>query len=184
VVKEVFSKNGINAVTFFKQNSLGFLSLVLVALLLADTTAFAQLAEVLPVAEFDNTVPSGESVPELSGRGEHFGALSSWSKLGDNHSVADQLAAARSAWALGLVAKARSLWENVLANEEFQGPERARTVLARAILELQEKQYEKARAISERAAREFERSPLRAQFWLVIAEALKGQGALSLAEDY
>ncbi len=125
-----------------------------------------------------------EHISELTRRGEHFKAIAKLYGKESNPTLADQLAAAKSAWALGLVARARSLWDEVLANKDFQEDERYRATLARAIVELQEANFEEARGIAERAAGSLPESELRGQFWLVIAEALKEQKALGLAEDY
>ncbi len=51
-------------------------------------------------------------------------------------------------------------------------------------MELQEGRYEDARSIAERSANTLPASDLRAQLWLVIAEALREEGAPSLAEGY
>ncbi|MCB0360023.1 MAG: hypothetical protein KDD44_10315 [Bdellovibrionales bacterium] len=125
------------------------------------------------------------SVVELARRGEHFQALSRYTELSEQErSVADGLAAARSAWSLGLVGRARDIWDDVFAIEDFRGVERARALLARAILEHQEQQHEPARAFAERGAALLEPSDLRAQFWLLIAESLRSENVLSRAEGY
>ncbi len=127
----------------------------------------------------------GESISELSAAGEHFKALTKLYQSNEGElTLADKLAAAKSAWALGLVSTAREIWDEVLTDPDFRGPEHSRAALARSILELQEGNYDEARAISERAAPEVENSDLKSQFWLVVAEALKEQGALGQAENY
>jgi len=126
-----------------------------------------------------------ENTATLSARGDHFQALLTFSaKSADSLSNADRLAAARSAWSLGLVDRARTLWDEVLADTAIDKSERARLLLSRAMLELQEGQYEQARAFSEEGARKLEQSDLRAQFWLVIAESLREQGIHSAALAY
>lgn len=97
---------------------------------------------------------------------------------------AEKIAVARSAWALGLTDLARGLWQEILADREFQGPERDRIILSHAILELQEGRYVEARRIAERGSARLEPSDLRAQFFLVIAETLREQEVLSKAEVY
>jgi tetratricopeptide (TPR) repeat protein len=153
--------------------------LSLCALLYAQHPAAAQDA-----VDSQLSGSSLESIADLSRRGKHFEALAKYCTAENQASFADKLAAAKSAWALGLVQRARALWDEVLANADFQGEERTRTSLARAIVELQESDFEEARAIAERAAAKLSSSDLRAQFWLVIAEALKEQNAMSLAEGY
>ena len=136
----------------------------------------------LPEAE-DFLVEQG-SIAELSNRGQHYSAVLAFIDRGERANLSDMLAAARSAWALGLAVRARLLWEEILADRDFKGSERDRTVLSMAILELQEGNAEKARAVAEQAARELEPSELRAQLWLVIGESLSEQNAPSLAEGY
>jgi tetratricopeptide (TPR) repeat protein len=125
-----------------------------------------------------------QSVSELSDDGEHLAALVKYEETATDRTLADNLAAARSAWALGLTERSRAYWDLVFSDTEFKGPERARSQLARAILELQEGRFEDARSVAERAARDVPASQLRAQLWLVIAEALRSQNALSLSEGY
>lgn len=141
-------------------------------------------ADAVSLKATNGQVEISESVAELARRGRHFDAMAKFSSGDGDFTLADQLGAAKSAWALGLVDRARKIWDDVLASKEFQGDERNRTVLARAIVELQESNFEEARAIAERAANVLETSDLRAQFWLVIAEALKEQNANSVAEGY
>lgn len=126
-----------------------------------------------------------QSLEALNARGNHFEVMALARKQDKSLlSLSEQLAAARSAWALGLVDEARDYWALALANEELSGAERYRTMLASAILELQEKNFDKAREISERATIESEASDVRSQFWLVIADSLKAQKALGAAQEY
>ena len=125
-----------------------------------------------------------DSVSEYSQRGMHFEAMVAAYEGTTELSLGDKLSGARSAWALGLVDTARRLWDEALATNNFDDIERHRALLARAIVELQEGRFEDARAIAERAANTLQASDLRAQLWLVIGEALREQGAPSLAEGY
>lgn len=129
----------------------------------------------------------GTDIVEQTERGDHLKALVSYDKVENSElqiSLADKLAAAKSAWALGLPSRARLSWDQALADPQFQGSERSRAQLARAIMELQEKNYEEARSIAERAAAENDIPAIRAQLHLVIAESLREQGATNLATDY
>jgi tetratricopeptide (TPR) repeat protein len=149
--------------------------------------AFLLFVAPLALAEVSEEVSDSgatDSISELSRKGNHFAAISKLIENDTNLNLADQLAAANSAWALGLVHRARALWDVALANKDFQDDERYRATLARSIVELQESNFEEARAIAERAAAALPESELRGQFWLVIAEALKEQKAFSLAEEY
>ncbi|MCB0345913.1 MAG: hypothetical protein KDD66_12410 [Bdellovibrionales bacterium] len=131
-----------------------------------------------------NSHVSQESPVELSRSGKHFEAISAIEEASNDATIADLIAASRSAWALGLAERSRSYTDRLLANRDFTGSERARALLSRAILELQESQFESARAFAERGAQKIPSSELRAQFWLLIAESLKSQGIFSRAEDY
>ncbi|MCC6954592.1 MAG: tetratricopeptide repeat protein [Deltaproteobacteria bacterium] len=125
------------------------------------------------------------SVRDLSSHGAHVEALSTYEGKAESEiTLADRLAAAKSAWAIGLPDRARKYWDEALSEGNFVGSERQRELLARSILELQEENYDEARARAERAAADLDASPMRAQFWLVVAEALKAQGAYSQAEGY
>ncbi len=126
---------------------------------------------------------NGVPIRQLTAGGQHFDALVAAADKSDL-SLEDHLSAARSAWALGLAEAARKHWDEALANEAFQGQERSKELLGRAILELQEGRLEDARAQAERTAATIPSSELRAQFWLLIAESLRLQGALSQAESY
>ena len=154
------------------------------ALLAALALSAEVRAETVAFRDSTAEVNVNESVAELSRRGKHFEAMAKYTSADGQASLADQLGAAKSAWALGLVPRSRQIWDEILADENFQGDERSRTALARAIVELQEANFEEARSIAERAAATLDTSDLRAQFWLVIAEALKEQNANSLAEGY
>lgn len=125
------------------------------------------------------------SVRELSSHGQHIEALRAYLSKDDvTVTLSDRLSAAKSAWALGLVDRARQYWDEALATRNFVGTERERELLGRAILELQEGNHEEARARGERAISSLPASPVRGQFYLLIAESLRAQGAYSQAEDY
>ena len=151
-------------------------------------TAWAVLAAPLSSFALDEVTSASiqtESVRALSQDGRHLDALRLFSSVAENEiTLADRLAAAKSAWALGLVERARILWRDAFSVREFTGAERHREQLAWAIMELQENNGEEARAIAEKSASEMSPSDLRSQFWLLIGESLKKQGAWSQAESY
>lgn len=126
---------------------------------------------------------ASSGIRDLSSSGLHFEAVAR-AKATENLTLGEELATARSAWGLGLVDAARIHWDAALANRDFRGPERTREQLARAILELQEGNYETARALAEQTAGTLSPSDVRAQFWVVVAESLKAQNAFSQAETY
>jgi tetratricopeptide (TPR) repeat protein len=126
-----------------------------------------------------------EAVSEYARQGKHFQALAEYLKSTDRiSSISERTSAGRSAWALGLINHAREIWQGVFAQKTFVGPERARTMLASAIMELQEKNYDQARAHAEEGIANVDASDLRSQLWLVIAESFKEQGANSKAESF
>ena len=132
-----------------------------------------------------SSVTFAQSMPvrQLTLSGLHFDALTeadSKSQL----SLDDQLSAARSAWALGLANKARSYWDEALANESLVGEEKNKELLSRAILELQEGSLEESRRLAERTTANLPAGDLRSQFWLLIAESLRLQGAMVQSEGY
>ena len=128
---------------------------------------------------------SAQSVPvrQLTLSGLHFEALTEAASK-SSLSLDDQLSAARSAWALGLADKARGYWDEALANESLVGEEKTKELLSRAILELQEGSLEESRRLAERTTANLPEGDLRSQFWLLIAESLRMQGALVQSESY
>jgi len=142
-------------------------SLILLSFVLMVTTVLAQ------------SVP----VRQLTAAGLHFDAVSE-AETKSQLSLDDQLSAARSAWALGLADKARGFWDEALANESLVGEEKTKELLARAILELQEGSLESARSLAEKTTATLPSSDLRSQFWLLIAESLRMQGAMVQSESY
>jgi tetratricopeptide (TPR) repeat protein len=123
------------------------------------------------------------SVRQLNASGLHFDALVA-AGTKTQLSLDDQLSAARSAWALGLADSARGYWDDALASDSLAGDEKIKELLARAILELQEGRLEDARSIAEKTAATLQSGDLRSQFWLLIAESLRIQGALDQSESY
>lgn len=133
----------------------------------------------LPCVAEDTSV----SLTVLTENGEHFKALSAfYGQPETERSLAERLAVARSAWALGLVEQARETWDNLFAQPELKGPEYLHALLGRAIMELQEGRFDVARRFAEQAADRLDASDLRAQFWLVIAESLREEGITKRSE--
>lgn len=158
--------------------------LLLPAAWLAERNASADVGTQRAMLSAEHVPLPGESVAERSAQGNHFEALVALLQSEKEPSLADKLAGARSAWALGLIDRARSLWEEVFALNSFRDQERYRAMLARGIMELQERHFEEARSLAEQAASQIGPSEIRAQLWLLIAEALKEQHAMSVAERY
>jgi len=131
---------------------------------------------------------AGEVSPPISRltmKGEHFEALEVYyRKDPSSRSIADTLSAARSAWQLGLVRDSRNLWDLALSQEHLGTVSRARALLARSVLELQEREYGSAIQFAQRGLTLLEASDLRAQFHLVLAESFLGQKVLSEARSF
>ncbi len=126
-----------------------------------------------------------ETVSRLSKAGRHFDALVRYYNTPKSDwGVTEKTAAARSAWALGLVDRSREIFDDLFSEAESSDTAHSRIVLARAIMELQESNFESARAYAERGVSELSESELRSQFWLLIGEALRGEKAMSQAETY
>ena len=123
------------------------------------------------------------SIRQLSTAGRHLEAVREASSRSDL-TLSDRLAAAKSAWALGLIDKARLFWDDSLADPRFRGADRSRELLGRAILELQEGNYTEANTHAERATRLLPPSELRAQLWILIGESLTAQGAIRQGMEY
>ncbi len=156
--------------------ALAILSLVPGAV--AETHSRARLQQ------FTNPTPAS-TVLELNRQQKHYEAVLAYTERdAKTLSLTEKLAAARSAWALGLVDTSRNIWQEASSRRGFTGSERSRALLAYSIMEFQEGNYEKSRSLAEQEAQNLPASDLRSQFWLVIAEALKAQGAWSLAEGY
>ncbi len=128
---------------------------------------------------------SDESVRDFYLRGLPFRALVSFESSEKNKiSLSDKLAAAESAWMLGLVNRAKEIWEEVLADNSFKGKKRYQVILSKAILEIQEGNFDKAREIAERNLANIKDTKLKAEFYLLIGESLSSQKAYTQAENY
>ncbi|HMO16755.1 MAG TPA: hypothetical protein PKA63_02770 [Oligoflexia bacterium] len=124
------------------------------------------------------------SVKELSDQGKHLDAIIALNNDEMSRPLGDILSAARSAWALGLIKEARLRWDEALGHPDCSGVERARALLSRAIMELQEFNFEEARAFGEEGSSLIGASDLRGQLNYVLGEALFAQGLYSLSEGY
>jgi len=123
-------------------------------------------------------------VKELSEQGRYFDSILLYKENESVRSLGDTLAVAKSAWAIGLVDEARIRWDQALEHPDCKGVERARVLLSRAIMELQEGSYDRARGFAEEGSTLVNSSELRGELNFVIAEALYSQGMYSLAERY
>jgi tetratricopeptide (TPR) repeat protein len=124
-------------------------------------------------------------VERLSAEGDHFRALEVYERLPDRRLARDtHVAAAKSAWALGLSRKAADLFDAVLRTDEIDVDERARITFSRGIIEYQEERYQEAALFAEKAANLLpEKSPLRGRALLLWGQSLFRVKAYSTAEE-
>jgi len=124
-------------------------------------------------------------VQRLSAEGEHFKALEMYEKLPDRRLGDDtHIAAAKSAWALGLTKKACELFDSVLRGSSLDNDERARLTLSRGIIEFQEGRYQESALFAEKAASYLpDRSPLRGRALLLWGQGLYKAQAYATAEE-
>ncbi len=124
-------------------------------------------------------------VQSTAARGDYYQAFLTYKKMPRRvMTTAATLAAARSAWALSLPDEAVAKFEQVLKDQSLDDVSRARVLLSRAIIEYQEERYQLAAIYAERMVQLLKDTPgpLRAQGWLVWAEALSRIGSLAAAE--
>lgn len=124
-------------------------------------------------------------VQRLSADGEHFQALEVYEKLPDRRLEKDtHVAAAKSAWALGLARKAIDLFDSVLRGDELDVEERSRLTLSRGIIEYQEERYQEAALFAEKAASYLpEKAPLRGRALMLWGQSLLQAQQYSTAEE-
>ena len=124
-------------------------------------------------------------VQRLTVEGDHFRALSMYELLPDRRMAADtHIAAAKSAWALGLTQEARQIFDSILRGHSVSADERARITLSRGIIEFQEERYQEAALFAEKAAGALEeKAPLRGRAFLLWGQSLLRLGAYATAEE-
>jgi tetratricopeptide (TPR) repeat protein len=124
-------------------------------------------------------------VQRLSSEGEHFRALTLYDVLPDRRLDDDtHVAAAKSAWALGLVKQAADLFDAVLRGSSLSQEDRARLTLSRGAIEYQEGRYQEAALFAEKAASLIpEGAPLRGRALLLWGQSLVREKSYATAED-
>ncbi len=160
---------------------LGFVTAVWAVILCGAQAAPAD--EAAPSAESARARMSS-SVTELAQSGKHFEAVVQVLSKAETVTTSEKDTAAHSAWALGLVHIARELWDSDLRRASLSDMERARVLLAYAIMELQEKNFDAARVLAEKAMPLIPGSDLRSQLALVTAEALREKGMTEPAAEF
>lgn len=124
-------------------------------------------------------------VERLSADGDHYDAWLMYTKLPKRRrTVPATIAAARSAWALGLVSAALEEFDSVLADRDLDKLTRGRIELQKGVIEYQEGRYRLAIVHAERASKLIaEAGPLRSRVWLLWAESLREIGQFGAAEE-
>lgn len=152
-----------------------------ISLFFCSTLLYAQDGD---IAIDDVKDPGLLTIRELSEQGKHFEAIIRVEKDNSYRPLGEIIAAAKSAWALSLISHARKYWDLALSHKDCVGTERARVLLARGLMEFQERNFEQARSIAEEGTSYINESELRGELWLLIGESLRAQELFSLSETY
>lgn len=122
-------------------------------------------------------------VQKLSADGEHMKALAMYELLPNKKVVTEtRIAAAKSAWALGLNRQAAEGFDAILRDPALQPDIRTRLVLSRGVIEYQEERYQEASLYAEKAIGYMQESaPLRGRAYLLWGQSLLRTGAYSSA---
>ncbi len=148
--------------------------LLLISLLMCASTSMAQH----PV-----------EVQRLAASGDFYVALTTYERMPKRIATTESIvAAARSAWGLGLATRAQEEFDRALRDEKMPDEEKARVFLSKGIIEYQEGRYQVAVLHAERATalidgiQPKEASPLRAKALLLWGDSLSRLGSHGDAE--
>ncbi len=124
-------------------------------------------------------------VQRLASSGEYMQALSTYEKMPRRIATTESMvAAARSAWALGLSGMAQSEFDRALHDKNLKTEERARINLSKGVIEFQEGRFQVAILYAERSIEPLQdQSPLRAKAYLLWAESLAALHKYGAAES-
>ncbi len=124
-------------------------------------------------------------VQKASANGEHFKALATYLLIPSRRmNVETRVAAARSAWALGLHRQAADELDIVLREKTIDPDERARLTFMRGVIDYQEEQYQEAALYSEKTISLLKTpSPLRARAYLLWGQAFMRMKSYGAAEE-
>ncbi|MEZ4755112.1 MAG: tetratricopeptide repeat protein [Bdellovibrionota bacterium] len=113
-------------------------------------------------------------IQQQTADGDHFRALVDFEKLPKRRqTIESRLAAAKSAWALGLVERAAAEYDLLLREEGLEDHEKAKVLLSRGIIELQEGNFDIASVYAEKAIKKLDKSsPLRSRAWMLWGQGL------------
>ena len=124
-------------------------------------------------------------VQKLSADGEHFKALAMYELLPSKKLVMEtRVAAAKSAWALGLNRQAADGFDSILRDPNIAPDIRTRLVLSRGVIEYQEERYQEAALYAEKAiSYMLESVPLRGRAYLLWGQSLLRTGTYASAHE-
>lgn len=131
------------------------------------------------------TAQHAADVQRLSADGEHMKALAMYELLPNKKLVTEtRIAAAKSAWALGLNRQAAEGFDSVLRDPNVSPDIRTRLVLSRGVIDYQEERYQEAALYAEKAISYMRESvPLRGRAYLLWGQSLLRTGAYVSAHD-
>jgi tetratricopeptide (TPR) repeat protein len=124
-------------------------------------------------------------VQKLSAEGDHMRALAMFEIL-PNKKVATEtrIAAAKSAWALGLNRQTAQAFDEILRDPNIAPDIRTRLVLSRGVIEYQEERYLEAALYAEKSIGYMHESvPLRGRAYLLWGQSLLRTGAYTSAHE-
>ena len=124
-------------------------------------------------------------VQKLSADGDHLKALAMYELLPARTMTIDaRIAAAKSAWALGLNTQAAETFDVILRDDQLSSDTRARLLLSRGVLEYQEGKYQEAALFAEKTVSYLpQSSPLRGRAYLLWGQTLMRLSAYGTAQD-
>jgi tetratricopeptide (TPR) repeat protein len=124
-------------------------------------------------------------VQKLNVEGDHFRALATYELLPSKKVVPEaKIAAAKSAWALGLNRQAADSFDAILRDSQLSPDTRARLILSRAVLEYQEERYQEGCLFAEKAVSLLgEPSPLRGRAFLLWGQSFVRMRAYGNAQE-
>lgn len=124
-------------------------------------------------------------VQQLSADGEHMKALAMYELLPNKKLITEtRIAAAKSAWALGLNRQAALGFDAVLRDPSISQDIRTRLILSRGVIEYQEERYQEAALYAEKAISYMRDSvPLRGRAYLLWGQSLLRTGAYVSAHE-
>jgi len=126
-------------------------------------------------------------VARASANGDYFDALVIWNKLPKRRATTESImAAAKSAWALGLGEKASELYDFAAHRPDSSARTRALATLSRGIIEFQESNYQLAVLFAERAIKEADEkhSDMVAKAEVLLGDSEKELDSLAGAEKH